>query len=297
MILSEVPFHPIDMYFRLVKRFKPDCLWHRYGRLARYQLFKKLYLVLSFDIDTPEDAGVVLEMDKRLRDMGTMPSYAVPGSLLEREYKTFEVLLNRKAEFLNHGKVQHTVWKQEFRRYESCFFYHKLSRKQVKEDIEKGNEAFQRILGIRPKGFRTPHFGTFQEEDQIRFFHSVLKELHYQYSSSTVPYYSFRYGPVIHRFGLFEFPLTGVFSRPMDVQDSWGFYGAPDRQWGSKDYLAEARAMTHFCQEKQAVGLLNYYADPSDVWNEPSFYQSVQSWLQVAQPISFEKLCQEFPKN
>lgn len=283
--------NPTRTALHLLGRCQPAWLWRRHSRLARAAGLKKLYLVLSFDCDTPEDAAVVLELDERLRDMGLNPAYAVPGALLERAEKVYSRLLRRGAEFLNHGYTQHTYWNVDAGRYESCFFYDQLPRERVRQDIEEGHRSVTTVLGRKPAGFRVPHFGTFQSRAQLRFLHAVLKPLGYRYSSSTLPWHGFGDGPVSGHYGVLEFPVSGTFSHPLVIQDSWGFYAAPDRRRCPEDFLAEARAIADFARREPLVGILNYYADPAHVWDQPTFFAAVAAWKEVAEPATLEALC------
>ncbi|MDI6792687.1 MAG: polysaccharide deacetylase family protein [bacterium] len=286
-------FHPGEAVFYLLSRYRPRLLWRRYSRLAERAGFKKLYLALSFDCDTPEDAKVVLDFDQRLRDLGVKPIYAVPGAILEKNEKEYSELHLRGAEFLNHGYEQHTFWNEGLSRYESCFFYDQLPLERVRQDVEEGHMALKKVLGVTPPGFRTPHFGTFQTTTQLTFLYSVLETLGYKYSSSTAPFYAFWDGPAFNRFGLLEFPVSGTFSRPLDIQDSWGFYAAPNRRWGPEDFLAETKALVRCCREEKMGGILNYYADPSHVWDQPTFFEAVKLMREVAEPVKLEVLCPE----
>lgn len=277
----------------LVGRFHPSALWRWYNHRALRAGFRRLYLILSFDCDTPDDARVVLDLDLRLRDLGISPVYAVPGSLLESEERVYGALISRGAEFLNHGYVHHTVWNCGLGRYESTFFYDQLPLERVREDVENGHRALERVLGIKPSGFRVPHFGTFQEQKQLAFLHSVLIEMGYRYSSSSMPYYAFRYGPAFMRFGLLEFPVTGVYTRPMSTLDSYSFYTAPNRAWEPEDYLAQVKLLARFCREENLVGVLNYYADPSHIWDQPTFFKAARIWAEIAQPVGYRELVDE----
>jgi polysaccharide deacetylase len=282
---------PTDGWLRVAGRVRPEWLWRRLDRSARRHGFQRLRLALSFDCDTPEDAAVVLDLDQRLRDRGVLPAYAVPAALVEREDRVYGELRRRGAEFLNHGYVQHTAWNAARGHYESTFFYETLPRERVAQDIEEGRDALRRLLGFAPQGFRTPHFGTFQKAEEIRFLHEQLGRLGHRYSSSTVPAFAFRHGPAFERAGVREFPVTGTFSRPLMIQDSWAFYAAPDRRRSAQDYLSEARALARFVNEHGFVGLLNYYADPSHVWDQPTFFEAIEVWRQVAEPVGFAELC------
>ncbi len=280
-------FYPLEITLHLAASGQPQLLWRRFGRLAQKAGFKKLYLILSFDCDTPEDAKVALDLDQHLRDIGVRSVYAVPGTILEQEEKVYSRLLLRGAEFMNHGGAQHTFMNHSAGRYESCFFYDQLHLEQVRRDIEKGHQALEKVLGLRPLGFRAPHFGTFQTKAHLSFLHSLLEGMGYKYSSSTVPFYAFRHGPVFTRFGLLEFPVLGAFSRPLAIQDSWSYYAAPHRRLDPDRFLSEAKAIANFCQKEKIVGILNYYADPSHVWDQPTFFKAVKAWREVAEPFEF----------
>jgi peptidoglycan/xylan/chitin deacetylase (PgdA/CDA1 family) len=284
---------PVDGLLRIAGRVRPEWLWSRLDRRARRRGFKRLRLALSFDCDTAEDAAVVLDLDRRLRDRGLLPAYAVPAALIEREENIYGELRRRGAEFLNHGYVQHTAWNSSLSRYESTFFYETLSRNRVAQDIQEGRDALGRLLGVAPDGFRTPHFGTFQRPEQIRFLHAELARSGHRYSSSTVPAFAFRHGPVFERSSVLEFPVTGTYTRPLMIQDSWAFYAAPDRTHTAQDYLTEARSLVRYVEKHGLVGVLNYYADPSHVWNQPTFFEAIDVWRRVAEPATFSELCRE----
>jgi hypothetical protein len=285
---------PTLVRYRFTQLCRPERLWDRYGKLAQQSGFNRLYLLISFDCDTKEDAGSVLKLDSLMRDSGVNPAYAVPGSLLEKHCSTYEQLYYRGSEFLNHGYAEHARWNQKLMRYESSFFYHTLSAEEVRNDIESGHHAVERVLGYTPKGFRAPHFATYQRPPQMTFIHSILNELGYHYSSSTVPLYAFQYGPIFSRYGLPEFPLSGTYTKPLQVMDSWGYFAAPNRRYTSSDYEFEAASLARIFPAQNMVGLLNYYVDPSHAAGEPSFMRALHSWLTVAKPITFSELLNVF---
>lgn len=268
----------------------PNLFWRRYRRIGQGLGFDKLYLALSFDCDTKEDAAVVLKVDSKLRELGVNPMYAVPGILLESDRSVYMELFQQGAEFLNHGYVQHTRWDKTRSRYESCYFYDNLDLDEISNDILRGQYVAEKILGVQPKGFRTPHFGTFQSKSDLNFLHSFLAEHGYVYSSSTMPLYSYDHGPAHNVQGVIEYPLSGAYSRPWAVQDSWAYFAAPDRIFESHEYVNEAKNMTLYCKKRGMVGILNYYADPSHIWDKPEFFEAVSLWSEVAQPVQLGDL-------
>jgi hypothetical protein len=65
--------------------------WKRHAHLARNAGLKRLFLILSFDCDTDQDAQQVMKLHKQLLAIGIRPTYAVPGEILQ-EHK--EIFLN-----------------------------------------------------------------------------------------------------------------------------------------------------------------------------------------------------------
>jgi hypothetical protein len=286
------PFHnPLRSALSLGGRVFPSAFWREWTRRARNAGFRKLFLALSFDCDTPEDASAALELNRRMMDLGIKTTYAVPGAILEKEVGIYARLYAAGAEFLNHGYAQHTYWDVGKKRYASSFFYDKLSEEEIQDDIRRGHQAVIATLGEAPRGFRTPHFGTFQKRRELRMLHEFLQTLGYAYSTSTTPYYAYRHGPYYQDSGLREFPVSGIFSRPLAIQDSWGFFAAPNRPYRPERYLEEAKRMVGFCQKIGMTGILNYYADPSHIVREEYFFKAVELWKTIAEPVQLRDLC------
>lgn len=285
---------PVGSAYALAGLARASSLFDRYAALARRNGLDQLHLVLSFDCDTPEDAEVTGGLHRRLVDLGAKPVYAVPGELLERSPETYAAIAADGYEFLNHGYTEHVFVDPDTQRYASCFFYDELPREAVRNDIVRGGRAVEAVTGSRPTGFRVPHFGTFQRPDQLRFLREVLVEEGYRYSSSTTPVFGFRRGPAHRADGIVEFPVSGMRSRPLTILDTWGCFEAPDRSRTADDYFVEGRA-TAEALAGRGVGILNFYGDPIHVHDEPAFFRTVESWLDVAAPISYADLLERLP--
>ncbi|MDP2430940.1 MAG: polysaccharide deacetylase family protein [Pseudomonadota bacterium] len=287
---------PVDLAYRGRAALAPRGLWNRYAERCRGAGLNKLYFVLSFDCDTVEDAEVAWSVHSRLLDMGVMPVYAVPGELLNRGEAVYRKILETGAEFINHGYREHTYFDSDRGAYASCFFYDQQPRETVREDIVQGDRNLRETLGVQARGFRAPHFGTFQRPAQLRFQHQVLRELGYAFSTSTVPTYAYRFGPVFRRFGLAEIPVSGMGARPLHILDTWTCFEAPNRRFQPQDYLQEGGlAAERFAAI--GAGILNYYADPSHIHDRPEFFETVARWAQVAKPVTYVKLLEELQCN
>jgi len=251
-----------------------------------------LFLVLSFDCDTDEDAEVAWEVQQRLNDMGVYPVYAVCGELLRRSAPVYRRIADSGSEFINHGGRQHTEIDPDTGLYRSCFFYDRLPRETIREDILAGDQAVREVIGRPPSGFRAPHFGTFQAREDLRFQHELGQALGYRYCTTTLPEWGLRRGPLFKDFGLYEFPVSGRGSAMDVILDSWCCFQAPDRILGPDDYLREAtHALSLYAHG--GAGVLNYYADPCHVAAQPRFFEAVAEWVKLAKPCSYSELLDE----
>ena len=283
---------PVQSFYRVWSQVDADHLFARYAALARRGGFRKLYVILSFDCDTEEDAETAWDVHARLADLGVNPTYAVPGAMLQLGDAVYRRIAETGSEFINHGGRSHTYFDEARGDHASCFFYNEQPRDVLVKDIELGHSILQDVLGVTPVGFRVPHFGTFQKPQQIRFLHAELKRLGYSFSTSTVPFYSFRLGPVFTDFGIAEFPVSGMATRPLRILDSWGCFRAPNRRFGAHDYASEGAAMAARFGEL-GVGLLNFYADPCHVAGSEIFFDTVRQWTQVATVTNYSTLLDE----
>lgn len=284
--------NPYRLLYTLRAQAGRDGLYRRYRRLAEKAGFRRLYFVLSFDCDTHEDSGTVLKVHSRLRDLGITPAYAVPGELLNKSERIYRQIAEAGGEFINHGYRDHTYFDKARGRYASCFFYDQLPLETVREDIVQGDRNLRATLGITPKGFRAPHFGTFQKPSQLRFQHAILQELGYSFSTSTLPLYAYRFGPAFREFGLLELPVSGMGSMPLRILDSWTCFAAPARRFGPDDFVREG----HLAGDRfgaLGIGLLNFYADPSHIHDRDEFFEVAAHWAKVAKPVTYNGLLAE----
>lgn len=274
-------------------RCAPEYMFKHYAELSARAQIHKLYFILSFDCDTDEDIDSVWKVHNAVTDLGIIPVYAVPGQLLIKGEKVFQRIARTSAEFINHGYAVHTFFNEQKGRYESCFFYDKLSSTQIRDDVMRGDKVIRDVLGLKAKGFRTPHFGTFQKKSQLLFLYSVLKEMGYEFSSSTMPYFGFRYGAVFETSGIKEFPLSGMWSRPLNILDTWDSFKAENRSMNEEDYLREGKSFAQYFTRKKYCGIFNYYADPSHITGKKIFFDAIAEWARAARSITYQGLLEE----
>jgi hypothetical protein len=257
---------------RLARQF-PATVWSRYGRRARAAGFDRLYLVLSFDCDTPEDAEAAARVHAWLRARGIKATYAVPGAQLEQHAATYRRIADEGGRFINHGALPHAEWRGT--RYWSVTFYHEMPDGEVVEDITRGHEIVTRTIGTAPSGFRAPHFGLYQKPRQLRVMHGALRALGYRYSTSTLPAFGIARGPVSRINGIVEVPVSGSWDSPLLVLDSWGRIMSPERPEIRDDYADAFIETVDRLTDAGVVGVLNYYVDPAHVHRREPFYRAI----------------------
>jgi peptidoglycan/xylan/chitin deacetylase (PgdA/CDA1 family) len=255
-----------------------NALFLEYGRLARLQGFDRLYVALSFDCDTPEDIPAAEQVHTWLSKRGLKATYAVPGAQLLEGAQTYRRLLDMGADFINHGARPHAEWRDG--RYWSATFYNEMTTDHVIDDIRQGHDICTQVLGRAPVGFRAPHFGYFQSHEQRDVMYSVLKELGYAYSTSTLPEYGLRNGPVVQENGIKEIPLSGSYADPVTILDSWNYIISPNEPYLKDDFADLFIQMVDQMRVLEVTGVLNYYVDPAHVVKGRAFYRAMDYLIQ-----------------
>jgi peptidoglycan/xylan/chitin deacetylase (PgdA/CDA1 family) len=257
--------------------------FRRYGRLARRQGFRRLYVLFSCDCDTPEDAAAAAHLDMWLRERAVPMSYAVPGAQLEADAEVYRRIAAAGAEFISHGARAHT--ERYAGGYRSTTFYDTLSLAEVVDDIERGHQICASVLGEAPSGFRTPHFGAVQQTERQALVYDTLRRLGCRYSSSALPQVGLRYGPLLCLNGLFEVPLSGSYLHPYTVLDSWNYVESPERLVLRSEYATLLMQTVDRLLALGVPGVLNYYVDPLHVYRSDAFYRAVQYVLERGVPM------------
>ncbi|NMB58871.1 MAG: polysaccharide deacetylase family protein, partial [Chloroflexi bacterium] len=252
----------------------PRPIWSRYSQMAKEQGFDRLYLLLSFDCDTPEDAQAAAVLDEKLKRLGIRRSYAVPGTMLEANPDIYRAIFSRGAEFLNHGYLPHTQLQEGV--YRSTTFYAKMDPQEVIKDVENGHRTVQSVIGKKPAGFRAPHFGRVPLALQRDVIRPVLKDLGEYFSTQTMPIESVKHGPVWWDHHWPEFPMTGQSRAPYSLLDSYSFLQSPAVRKVTSQYGAILRQTIQNLMDWNVRGLLNIYADPSHVENDTGFMEAMK---------------------
>lgn len=270
--MNETPFH-LKLKDRLGRIF-PAYFWKRYDSLARQQGFDRLYLLLSFDCDTPEDALTASTLDEWLYDHSIQRSYAVPGCMLAANPAIYQAIAAKGAEFLNHGYLPHTQMVDGV--FRSTTFYAEMEPAAVEEDVRKGHETVCKILGRKPAGFRAPHFGLISLNQKEENIQPVLRDIGEYYSSHTTPFEAIQYGPVWWKNNWPEFPVCGSTVAPFSILDSFTYLQSPAIRKVTTQFSAVLKQTIRQLHEWQVYGLLNIYVDPSHVAEDAGFLEAMQ---------------------
>jgi len=267
-------FHdPYQIAYRVAGKIKPDLLFRKYGKLAQLQGFDRLYIILSFDCDSPEDIPAAKIIHSYLNKRGLKGTFAVPGHLLSEGAGVYRRLSEEGADFINHGALPHVEKRNG--RYWSKTFYDEMLIGEVIRDIKDGHQIFSSVIRHPPIGFRSPHFGTILNPLLMENIYRVLEELKYKYSSSTMPISGFRFGPVQKINGLHEIPLSGSYNRPLDVFDSWSNLISPYNPMVKNEYAVRLIQTVESLKNLNVSGVLNYYVDPAQVIENESFFRAL----------------------
>jgi peptidoglycan/xylan/chitin deacetylase (PgdA/CDA1 family) len=245
-----------------------------YAAKARAQGFDRLVLYLTFDCDTDEDAAAALQLDPWLRSRGIRAAYAVPGAQLERAADSYLWLKQAGAAFLNHGYQPHAQWQED--RYVPVTFYEQMSATEVEADIRRGHETATAVIGEAPRGFRAPHFGSFQSPEQLALIYRVARNLGYLYCSTTIPQVALDHGPMVARNGVFELPLFGSHLAPTTILDSWTYLEDRKTFRLGQAYFELFRDTVDYMQTKDLSGVLAYYVDPAHVIGQQPFLDAME---------------------
>ncbi|MCL1915392.1 MAG: polysaccharide deacetylase family protein [Desulfovibrionaceae bacterium] len=232
-------------------------------------------LFLSFDCDSDLDIPAADALAYRLRDRGIRSTFAVPGAQLIKGAEVFRRMADDGFEFINHGASPHTEW--DGHKYIPITFYDRMPLAEVAADIREGDRLAREVTGKAPRGFRAPHFGSFQSLEQIDFMHGLCKELGYIYASTTMPAIGMERGAAFMNSGIVELPLTGSWREPLNIPDSWSkltdrvnFTLGDDFSLLWEESLEAARA-------GNLPMLFCWYVDPAHVIDQQPFKRAIDA--------------------
>jgi hypothetical protein len=267
-------------------RILPTSFW----AIRRYQMkslkLQKSFLIISCDCDTQLDTESVLDVDSEFEKLGVSPSYAVPSMRIQSGLEVYRALISKGRDFLNHGYSDHVFFDSEGSAHNS-FLYSNLSKLEVCEDFTLGHEYFEKTFGILLKGWRTPHFGSFENRKNLRLIHSLCSRFDYRFSSSSSGLTGFIRGPISVSSQIREFSVTGHGTAGFGVLDSWSF----QKVSGEEIVIDVPRfyeAYKNMEENYRGIhSVINLYFDPRHIKNVPEFWEMMKFIVESRECISF----------
>jgi len=221
-------------------------------------------VTFSFDYDYVSDVMCVRDLCEAFNSHGLTASHAVVGKYVEAFPRDHALLVDAGHELINHsyshpdGPLNHSER------------FNELSPKRLEEEVAGCEHACKKALGVKPVGFRAPHFGLLNTQK----IYEILDKRKYLYSSSTnltttqshgTPYHPNKQD--FHKAGaphyrVLELPLFACPTHYYPVFDSWHCFetGAHAREGQFKGLFSRA---LHLAEKYGAH--LNLYFDPHHV--------------------------------
>lgn len=216
---------------------------------------KQSCLTLSFDCDLSRDIVAIVPLLDVLSSYSFKTVFACVGKWIKRDPATHMKIIEEGHEILNH-----TYTHPDNEELNPNQKFNDLSTKQQKEEIGKCHEICADVLGYRPIGFRTPHFGT-QHTNSV---YGILKELGYKYSSSTIAVETPNFGLPYVVEGIIEFPISGCPKHPFGVFDTWhSFRATRSTHRGEEEFYGLFKELVEIGVKTNSF--INVYFDPQDV--------------------------------
>ena len=274
----------INFYNNKLLRFYSRNFNNSFLRLSLNRPLKNKYsnnmFFLSFDCDTEENSKFYIQLLKILKKYNLKAVFAVPGFFLNKNQSLFKEIFSLGHEFMNHGYFQHTKYHKTNDYYQSYFFYNKLPHQIIEEDILRGHETLSKIIGEKNiRGFRTPHFGSFDQKKYLNQIYKIIQNLGYDYSSSSMPYKAYKEGQIYFDkdFDLYEIPLTGMLKvAPFLIFDSWTVRYTDKKKFKNLNYFEIFKSNLKYVMDLKKNFILNYYVDPRQVHSYKPFIQSLE---------------------
>lgn len=257
------------LYSRFYSKQKPGFSWK--GKQAGASI--------TFDVEYARDAQVLRKTVELLESYEIRGSFACIGKLVEQFPKEHKVIVDAGHEVMNHtyAHPNHDI-------LNPGEFFNKLSREKQEFEISQFEKTSEKILGVKPVGFRAPHFGDLNSRD----CYEILEKRGYLYSSSTVltkthangmPFFPWKenYLHPSNEFGfsVLELPVATCPKHYYSVFDSYHCYRTTPPVHGGEGEF--------YSLFKQALGLArahgtyaNFYFDPSDVVGRKDFEDSLE---------------------
>lgn len=282
----------LQSFFNFFRKPAQRHPWQGYADHMKRLGVTQTSLFLSFDCDTDLDAEAALSLLPLLDERKIKASFAVPGTQLLRQKSAYTEIAARGHEFFNHGMRPHAEW--DGQKYIGVTFYNKLTPQEVENDIREADATLRKVLGVKPQGFRAPHFGCYQEPNQVAFMHAVCADLGYTYASTTMPSYALERGPAFISHNIVELPLLGSWNNPTSILDSWTYLEDRVHYRLSEEYFTLFSETIAASTKQRVPLLLSLYVDPAHVLGQTPFMRMLDMVFELHIPSYVGKECAKY---
>ncbi len=255
-------------------------------------------LAITVDLDYQKDTDVLVRLVDLMGRCGAPLSVAAVGALVEVDPGPYAYALAAGHEIVNHSMTHpdNPVLNPDEE-------FWNLTTSRIREEIGQAQQVYEERLGIRPVGFRTPHFkdthkmlSVLSEFDEIRYLSSVL--------ANTSPLGAEPYFPsaadqtwgqqlsateVDDRVEVLQLPLTACPSHRWSPFCSWHGIREGGGQGSGMHSLVEWEALwTRMLTQRAADGLAVVYFDPHDLLRDADTEAAFERMVQHAMRSGWE---------
>jgi len=238
---------------------------------------KRAAATISFDLDYPEDVQCVPALLEQLEPFGFRASFACVGRWVEAFPRVHEKIVDARCEIINH-----TLTHPNNELLNPNEFFNKLGAREQESEIAGFERVCKKVLGVTPRGFRAPHFGSLNSQS----VYEILARRGYLYSSSTnltrTASRGFPYAPSKKDFrkktppcyDLLELPLMSCPRHYFSVFDSWHCFRASPPAHHRKGEFSQVFKEAIDVARRYGV-YANFYFDPRDVAGTREFERAL----------------------
>ena len=212
-------------------------------------------IFLSFDCDLVDDVKAYAYLVKKMDEYKVKGCFACIGTYVRMFPDEHRLLVEHGHEIMNHTMAHphHRVLNPHRR-------FNQLADDELRREIEEAHEVIESVLGVQCKGFRSPHFGGLH----TRRVYPILRQLGYEYSSSTIATRTPTLGRPFKEAGVWEIPLTPSLKDAFTCPETWAIRRATRRRYkDAREFVDEIKKILEIGMGR--VHVLNFYFDPCDM--------------------------------
>lgn len=245
-----------------VSKFVFDRACPRRRPTAQDAILPQATFTMSFDCDDDSDPDSFPWLLDLLDRYKMAASFAVCGQVVEENHAAYKSLIERGHEIVNHGYSKHSS--RNGKHTISTLFYDRVPVEFIRQEVQKNHDVIASLLGYEMIGFRVPHFGYFQDIEQVTRLFEILESQGYKYDSSLTAFSYLRHRRQLKKFSIVEFPLSPHPRHPRGVLDSWGYFSVGGRK-GLNGFVRDFGQLIRWAMKTGRNHHVNVYVDPSHV--------------------------------